>query len=191
MKSEKINREFKVLSRKTIFRSRVIKLELLWIKTPGGKRLERSIVRSRGVAVIIPRISRKRFILVRQLRVAVGRRIWEFPAGTLEKGESHLRCADRELQEETGWRAARIKKLFEYYPTPGISDEKMHFFLADGLRKGTQHRPDDDEDLEVRELSAAQIQLMIRRGEIIDGKTILGFFFLNQSNFQLPRNLLS
>ena len=129
--------------------------------------------------------------MVRQLRVAVGRRIWEFPAGTLEKGESHLRCADRELQEETGWRAARIKKLFEYYPTPGISDEKMHFFLADGLRKGTQHRPDDDEDLEVRELSAAQIQLMIRRGEIIDGKTILGFFFLNQSNFQLPRNLLS
>ena len=128
--------------------------------------------------------------MVRQLRVAVGRRIWEFPAGTLEEGESHLRCADRELQEETGWRAARVKKIFEYYPTPGISDEKMHFFLADGLQKGTHHRPDDDEDLEVREFSGSQIQRMIRRGEIIDGKTILGFFFLSQPNFRLPRNLL-
>lgn len=168
----------------------MIRLELLWIKTPGGKRLERSIVRSRGVAVIIPRISRKRFILVRQLRVAVGQRIWEFPAGTLEKGESLLGCADRELQEETGWRADRIKKLFEYYPTPGISDEKMHFFLADGLRHGTHHRPDDDEDLEVREFSASQIQLMIRRGEIIDGKTILGFLYLSRPR-TLPLTLRS
>lgn len=191
MKSKKVNKEFRVLSRKTIFRGRVVKLELLGVRTPNGRRLERSVIRSRGVAVIIPRISEKRFILVRQLRVAVGQRIWEFPAGTLEKGESLWRCADRELQEETGWRASRIKKLFEYYPTPGISDEKMHVFLADGLRKGTPHKPDDDEDLEVREFSSAQIQRMIRRGEIIDGKTLMGFFFLHQPNFKLPRNLLA
>jgi len=159
----------------------VLSLELLQVKVPSGQKVERSLIKSRGVAVIIPLLPKGRLILVRQLRVAVKKSIWEFPAGTLEKGEPALRCASRELQEETGWRADRIRKVLEYFPTPGVSDEKMHLFIADRLKEGTHHKPDADEELEVKIFSASHVKRMIKDGEIIDGKTLLGFLYLQNS----------
>lgn len=178
MKSAKSNRAFQVISRKTIFRGHVLALDVLQIKTPSGRQVERTLIRSKRVAIIVPRLPNRRLLLIRQLRIATGRRIWEFPAGTAEKGESMIRCADRELQEETGWRADRLRKVLEFFPTPGVSNEKMHLFIADRLEKGTPHRPDDDEELEVRDFSVSQIEKMIRQGRIVDGKTILGFLCL-------------
>ncbi len=159
-----------------IFRGNVVGFDVLQIRTPSGRQVERSLIRSRGVAVMVPVLPDGRLILIRQLRVATGRRIWEFPAGTLEKGESIFRCAARELEEETSWKAGRLRKVLEFYPTPGISDEKMNLFIADKLRKGA-YRPDEDEELEVRDFSKTQVAGMIRQGEIVDGKTILGFLF--------------
>lgn len=153
------------------------RLDVLEIETASGQRYERELIRHPGAVVIIPRLPDGRIILVHQLRVATGQTLWEFPAGTLEKGEPPLRCAQRELQEETGWSASRLQKLIYFYPTPGISTEVMHLYLADRLKKKGGQDLDDDEELEVGIFSPAQLERMIRGGKIIDGKTILGFLY--------------
>lgn len=168
---------FRVVSRKTVFRGYVTRLEVLELETPNGRKLERELIHHPGAAVVVPRQRNGRLILVRQLRIATGRHIWEFPAGTLEKGEPARRCADRELQEETGWKAGRLRKMLDFFPTPGISDEKMFLYLADDLRPVNGVNPDPDEDLVVKTFTIREVERMICRGTIIDGKTILGFLF--------------
>lgn len=159
-----------------IFKGKLVQFELLRIKTPHGRWIQRELVRHPGAVVIIPRKGNGRLVLIRQLRVAIGQKMWEFPAGTLERGEFPRHCAARELCEETGFRPGHLRKILEFFPTPGISTEKMHLFLADRLQKDTSRNPDWDEDLAVHSFSIAQIEHMIRRGQILDGKTILGFF---------------
>jgi len=163
-----------------VFRGYVSELEVLKIQTASGRRVERELIHHPGAVVIIPKLPDGRLILVRQLRVSTRQRIWEFPAGTLEKGETVRACADRELQEETSWKAGRMRMVLEYYPTPGISTEKMYLFTAEKLRRVDGVHADPDEELEVAIFSPAQMEQMIRRREIIDGKTILGFLFLKR-----------
>lgn len=177
MKSSELEKPFRVLSKKRAFDGRLVQLDVLQIKTASGRTYERELIRHPGAAVIIPRTPDGRLILVRQLRVAVGNIIYEFPAGTLEKGESPARCAYRELIEETGWRAGRLRRVLEFYPTPGISTEKMFLFVADRLKKAKYVEPDLDEELEVLSFKPSEVERLIRRGQIIDGKTLLGFLF--------------
>lgn len=158
-----------------MFRGYVSQLDILQIQTSSGRCVERELIRHPGAVVIIPSLADGRLVLIRQLRVATGGKIWEFPAGTLEKGESPSQCAARELQEETGWRPGRLKRLIEFYPTPGISTEIMYLFLADRLRESNEHKPDSDEELQVAYFTPLQVKQMIKQDQIIDGKTILGF----------------
>ena len=177
MKSPKSKKAFRVISSRTVFRGYVSQLDVLQIQTASGRRVERELIKHPGAVVIIPRLKDGRFILIRQLRVATGRKIWELPAGTLERGESTFQCARRELQEETCWKPGRLRKVLEFFPTPGISTEKMYLFIASDLRKATNLKPDLDEELEVKTFSLPQIEKMIRKAGIVDGKTILGFLF--------------
>ena len=177
MKRSRRKGVFRVLSRKTVFRGYVSKLDVLQIETASGKRVERELIRHPGAVVIIPVLPNGRLVLVKQLRIATGKRIWEFPAGTIEPGEPTRRCADRELQEETGWKPGKLTKIVEYYPTPGISNEKMYLYLAENLRRVEGVEADPDEEIEVRTFSPAEIERMIRTRVIVDGKTILGFFY--------------
>ena len=169
-----------MVSRKTVFRGYVSQLDVLKIRTAGGRLVQRELIRHPGAVVIIPRLPDGRLILVRQLRIATGGNIWEFPAGTLEKGESPARCANRELQEETGWKAHRLRHLLTFYPTPGISTEKMYLFFADKLEKSTGCQLDLDEELSSRYFSFSDVDRMIEKGLIIDGKTILGLLFFRR-----------
>lgn len=166
------------MSRKTVFKGYVSELDILKIETASGRRVERELIRHPGAVVIIPRLPGGRLVLIRQLRIATGGKIWEFPAGTLEAGERPMDCASRELQEETGWRPRRLKQILEFFPTPGISTEKMFLFLADDLVKSKECQPDADEELKCRTFSLKEIGRMIQKGLIIDGKTILGYLFL-------------
>jgi len=177
LKSFKGNHHFKILSRKTVFRGYVTELEVLKIQTASGRQVERELIHHPGAVVIIPRLPDGRLVFIRQLRVSTRKRIWEFPAGTVEKGEALRACADRELQEETGWKAGKLRLILEYFPTPGISTEKMYLFVAENLRPVTGVEPDPDEELDSKIFSPKQIESMIRKREIIDGKTILGFLF--------------
>jgi len=144
-------------------------------KDPSGFEIRRSIVHHAGSAVMMAVHDRQRILLVRQFRLPAKAYLWELPAGRLDPGEKPLQAAKRELVEETGFRAARWKKLISFYPSPGYVGEKMTIFLATGLTPGPPH-PMDDEHIESRWFPAQQVERMIRANEIQDGKTIIGYF---------------
>lgn len=163
---------FQRLKREVIYEGRVITLvrdQLLC----NGHRMQRDTVLHPGSVVIIPMVDREHLVLVRQYRRAVERMLLELPAGTLGTGELPLRCAKRELAEETGWTAKTWTRLGGIYPAPGLLSEKMTFFLATGLQQQQAH-PEPDEILVPVVVSLKQAFAAIRSGEICDAKTMIG-----------------
>lgn len=163
------------LSRTTVRKGRKFDFEVVRVRMPGGQELEREIVRHGGSAVILPILEtggRRQIVFVENHRFSIGRTLLEIPAGTLEAGEDVAVCAGRELIEETGYRAARIERLAEFYPTPGMTDERMHLFVATGLTFVGQDL-EDDESITVRLLDAAEAMRLATSGDLEDGKSIL------------------
>ncbi len=175
MKSQK--RSFKVKKRRVVFSKGPIHLVDCQVRMPGGKTLSRQILEHPGAVVIIPKKGPDTYLLIRQFRFAARDWLWEVPAGGIEPGESTRQAAVRELIEETGTRPRHLKKLFHFFPTPGVSGEIMHLFLAEGLTPAYADC-DEDEEIEKKEFSLKEIERMIRRGTICDAKTILSFFYL-------------
>jgi len=141
---------------------------------PDGFEIRRAIVQHGGSAVMLPFDEKKRILLVRQYRLPARRFLWELPAGRLDPGETPLKTARRELQEETGYRAKKWKKLVSFYPSPGFLAERMTIFSATDLTPGEPHNM-DDERITVRWFTARELEKMIADGGIADGKTIIGF----------------
>jgi 8-oxo-dGTP pyrophosphatase MutT (NUDIX family) len=115
-----------------------------------------------------------RLVLIRQYRHAVGRDIWELPAGSVDQGETPEAAATRECEEEIELAPTRVERLGALYPTPGYCDEEMIFFRVSGLRPpaaDSTHKPDEDEDITTRVISVAEAKAMVARGEIVDLKT--------------------
>ena len=139
-----------------------------------GYEIRRSIVRHAGSAVMMAVDAKKRILLVRQYRLPAGMKMWELPAGKLDPGENPLQAAKRELIEETGCRARKWKKLVTFYPSPGYIGEKMTIFLATELTEG-EAQPMEDEKIEPRWFTSAEIERMMRSGKIVDGKTMIGY----------------
>ncbi len=135
--------------------------------------IKRSIIRHQGSAVMMAVDEKKRVLLVRQYRHAVGGFLWELVAGHIERGERALAAARRELLEETGFRARRFERWAEFFPTPGFLSEKMVLFRATGLRAG-RARPEADEALEARAFSRSALRRLLRRKQLRDGKTLIG-----------------
>jgi ADP-ribose pyrophosphatase len=113
----------------------------------------------------------RRVVMIRNRRPAVGKVLWELPAGTLEPPEAPETCAARELAEETGYRAATIEPLGRFYTTPGMTDELMWAFVATGLSEVGQ-RLEADEDLAVEPVAPGRVLAMIDSGELMDGKSV-------------------
>jgi ADP-ribose diphosphatase len=158
---------------KTIFKGKVVTLNLETVTLPNGATVELEVVRHPGAAAIVPMKDERTVILIRQFRLAAGGFIYEIPAGKLFPGEEPRLCAERELEEEIGYRAGTIEKLETFFTAPGFTDEVMHLFLATGLTKTTQHL-DHDEVLEVVEMQLEDTMARIRDGTIRDAKTIVG-----------------
>ena len=140
-----------------------------------GLQATREVVEHRGASVIIPLLEDHRVLLVRQYRYAIGRELLEIPAGTCNDGEPPEICAERELQEETGYACDDLEKVLECYVAPGYSTEKIHFYLARKLRK-TELAPEDDERITVEPVTITEALSKIRNGEISDAKTICALF---------------
>jgi ADP-ribose pyrophosphatase len=170
----------KVNAVQPIHAGRVFELRKENITLPNGITLDIDIIRHPGASAIVPIAVDGGVILIRQYRHAVGGFIWEIPAGTLNRGETPLACARRELVEETGFSAEVFHKLGEIVPVPGYSDERIHIFLANGLLPAKQNL-DRDELLEVNEVPFDEAIHMIRRGEIVDGKTIAGLLLAEKN----------
>jgi ADP-ribose pyrophosphatase len=169
----------RLLSSRGIYRGRVVNLEVDRIVEPSGKEVEREVVRHPGAAVLLPVTAQKRIVLVRQYRYAAGEVLLEAPAGTIGEGESPETTAHRELAEETGYRARRLEKLAEFYPSPGILSELMHLYLATDLEKG-EAAPEDDESLELVELPFERALGLEPGKDLRDAKTIIALSFLRR-----------
>ena len=160
-----------VNSRNVLHRGRVFQLVRENVTLDNGTTTDLDFIEHPGAAAIVALTAENDVVLVRQYRHALGRYIWEIPAGTLDPGEPVLDCAQRELTEETGYVAEQWRKLGEITPVPGYSDERVHLFLASGLSAAAQ-RLDADEVLEAHRRPLAEANAMIARGELQDAKSI-------------------
>jgi ADP-ribose pyrophosphatase len=158
-----------------------------WVTTdqvlePTGVRGRRDIVRHTGSVVILAvdeAHSEPHILLVRQYRHAAQQFLWELCAGRIDKGEKELAAAKRELIEETGYTAARWKRILRFYASPGFVAETMSIYMATGLRPGAA-QPEEDEVIETRFFPLGTAVGMVMAGLIHDGKTISGVLWLAQ-----------
>lgn len=128
---------------------------------------------------MLPILDDQRVILVWNYRYPIGQRLLELPAGTLEPGEAPDSCAARELEEEIGYRAGKLTKLAEFYPSPGVLSECMHLFLAEELQPA-QQKLDPGESIELEILPFDEAVQSVMRGEIRDAKTIVGLLLYDR-----------
>jgi len=165
-----------LLSSEVVFECPLFKVRHDKLIEPGGKKSERDVIRHNGSVVILALDDSKSkkdpwVVIERQYRHAANQFLWELPAGKLEAGEEPLAGAQRELEEETGYRAKKWKPLVEYYASPGFLGETMKVFVAEGLISGDAH-PEEDEEIELRLVKLSEVLRMIEKGAILDGKTL-------------------
>ena len=132
---------------------------------------ERDIVRHPGAVAIVAVDAEQRVTLVRQLREPVRKRLLELPAGTREPDEEPLATAKRELVEEAGLGGGEWRLAASFYSTPGFCDELVHVYIAEGVEE-TERAPQDDEEIELVRLPAAQLEALLP--QIEDAKTLAG-----------------
>lgn len=166
-------------SSQSIFQGKVINVRLDIIELPNGKEATRECVEHPGAVAVLACDDQDRVCMVRQYRYPVGQELLEIPAGKLSAGEDPLECARRELLEEAGITARSWQKIYCYYTTPGFSNEIMHLYLATGLTRG-ENQPDEDEFLQVEMIPYREAFQKMIRGEIRDGKTLIGLLHLAQ-----------
>jgi ADP-ribose pyrophosphatase len=170
----------KVISSARAFEGRVfdVRIDELQYAGDGSHRID--VVEHGPSFAIVATPEPQSLILVRQYRHAAGEVLWELPAGKAESGEDPARGAERELREETGYRAARIRRLAALWVTPGFCDETLHLFHAEGLTPGEQAL-DDDERIDVRTFDVDAAWRLVARQDITDMKTVLALLWM-QSN---------
>lgn len=165
-----------VLDTKMVYEGKVFGVRQDRVVEPGGIEVTRDIVVHRGSVVVLPVFPDGDVLLIRQYRHAAGDFLWELVAGRVESGESRPASARRELIEETGYTASRVKQILEIFPSPGFVTERMWIFLATGLREGAA-QPEDDERITSTKFPLATLEKMIRRGTLRDGKSVAAILF--------------
>jgi 8-oxo-dGTP pyrophosphatase MutT (NUDIX family) len=125
-----------VVSSAELARGGIVTLRADMVRTPGGEIVGREVVEHPGAVAVLAIDDADRILMIRQYRHPVGRQLWEIPAGLRDvPGEPPRRAAERELLEETGYRAASWRVLADYFSSPGISNERLRIFLARDLTR--------------------------------------------------------
>lgn len=171
----------RLISSRTVYRGPVFYVTTDHVEEPGGVKVRRDLIHHSGSVVVLavehsgrtPRV-----LLERQYRHAAADYLWELPAGRIDPGEQELKAAQRELIEETGYRAARWRRILKFYATPGFVAETMAVYLATGLRAGTAE-PEEDEIIHKRMVPLPAAVKMILSGTIRDAKTISSVLWLD------------
>src|ERR1700719_1130142 len=166
----------RILRSKTIYSGAVFGIRRDELIQPGGVRTTREVITHSGSVVVLPVLADGRVLLIRQYRHAARTFLWELVAGRIDEGESPRKAAARELIEETGYRARRFRIFLDFFPSPGFLEEKMYVLLADGLTQG-QAQPEEDEKIESRAYDRKELEQMIQKRVIRDGKTIAGLLY--------------
>ena len=163
------------LESERVFKGKVFSIDRDRVKMPNGRAVTVDVVRHSRSVVLVPVPEPGKLILVRQYRYAVNAFMWELPAGSVDEGESPEDAARRECHEEIELVPSTIVRLGAMYPTPGYCDEEMVFFRLSGLEKTDEKAAvDEDEDIEVKVFELRDVREMLRRGEILDMKTLVG-----------------
>lgn len=166
-----------VKSTTTVYKGKIVSLELAEVRLPHGAETSMEVVRHHGSCVIVAMPDSDHVILVRQYRYPVDRFLWELPAGSLKPGEDPRAGAVRECAEEIRLIPGRVENMGKYYPSPGFLDEYMVLFRMTELRVPGADDPvaeqDEDENIEVRTFSIPEARAMVRSGEIADLKTAM------------------
>ncbi len=165
-----------VLSSRVIYEGAVFGIRRDEIIEPSGVRTAREMITHPGSVVVLPVLPDGRVLLIRQYRYAARQYLWELVAGRMDPGENPRQAAARELIEETGFRAKRLRIFLEFFPTPGFLEEKMFLLLAEGLTPG-KAEPEEDEKIISRAYKHRELEEMIRKGKLRDGKTIAGILY--------------
>ncbi len=162
--------------KETIFSCKIFDVCKTYQIGRSGTKHSRYLVRHPGGVGILPILNDGRAVLIRQFRIAVENYIYEIPAGMREPGEAPQNTAERELIEETGYRAERWTQLPSFYATPGYDTERIYLYMAEGLTEG-EDALEDGEDLKVSIFTRDEIIQMIDRCEIEDGKTLVALLW--------------
>ena len=175
--------EEKTINSQEIYDGSVLKLRKDKVILPDNKQSYREVIEHSGGVTILAINEDNKILMVKQYRKAVEKVLLELPAGKLDEGEEPAECAARELWEETGYKPAKVKKIFSFYTSPGYSNEKLHLYLAEDLKYEPGDGLDPGEFIEDAVLDPAEIINKIKKGLIVDGKTIAGLlYYLNNQD---------
>jgi ADP-ribose pyrophosphatase len=166
----------KILSSKVLYKGPVFGVRRDEVLEPTGVRATREVITHPGSVVVLPVLPDGRIVLIRQYRHAARQFLWELVAGRMDPGESVRRAAARELIEETGYRAKRLRIFLDLFPTPGFLEERMYILIAEGITAG-KAEPEEDEKITVKAFTRAELETMIQRGVLRDAKSIAGLLY--------------
>ncbi|TDL82484.1 NUDIX hydrolase [Peribacillus frigoritolerans] len=166
-------------SSEKLFSGRIIDLYLEEVELPNGKTSTREIIKHPGAVAVIAITKEKKIVMVQQYRKAMERVLVEIPAGKLEKGELPEVTAKRELEEETGYTTDSLQHLISFYTSPGFADELVHLYFTEELQILTEKAElDEDEFVDVLEVTLEEAQQMIADQRIFDAKTAYAVQYL-------------
>jgi ADP-ribose pyrophosphatase len=171
--------EEKTIKSETLYEGKIIQLQLDDVKLPNGKTSKRELIKHPGAVAVIALKDDGKIIMVEQYRKALERSIIEIPAGKLEPGEKPEKTALRELEEETGYGAKSIEPLISFYTSPGFADELVHVFLVKDLYVlENASEPDEDEFVELLEVTLEEAQQLLDDQRVYDAKTAYAIQYL-------------
>lgn len=171
--------EEKTMKTEKIYDGKVVNLRVDTVELPDKKYSKREIVEHPGAVGIIAITDQEELIIVKQYRKPVEKFLLEIPAGKLELNEEPRETGIRELKEETGYEPGNLEYVFEFYPSPGITTEKIHLFIATDLRPG-ERQLDDGEFVEVEKIAIKELKRKLKRGEILDSKTVIAIYLAEE-----------
>lgn len=160
-----------------IYKGKIITVKTKKIKFPDNHTSLYEFVLHKKAVAIVPIVDNNRIMLVKQYRPVIDKKIWELPAGIIDKNETPFQAAKRELEEETGMKAGKIKKMGTFYSSPGFTDELTTIFAAMDLKKAEQ-KLDRDEDIIVKTFKIDKLLKMIKEKKLMDSKTVLGVLWV-------------
>lgn len=166
----------KVLSSTVVFQGKVFSVNRDEVVEPSGVKATRDVIAHSGSVVVMPVLDDGKIVLIRQYRYAAKQYLWELVAGRIDAGESVEQAAARELIEETGLRAKRMRQFLDFWPSPGFLEERMFVLLAEGVRQG-KAEPEEDEKIEAKAFTRAELERMLKTGVLRDAKTISSLLF--------------
>lgn len=172
--------EEKTIHTDKIYNGKIIDLQVDKVQLPDGKTAKRELIKHPGAVAVIPVTKENKIVLIEQYRKPLEKSIIEIPAGKVEKGEQPELTAIRELEEETGYTASKLSFITSFYTSPGFADELMQIFITDELIPlETPAAKDDDEFIEVMELTLAEAKQLVEEERIHDAKTNYAILYLH------------